>query len=127
MDWAEDLPEGCPPEDTVAPNAEIFFRAVLTFPPTESDFYSPRKLYPDKEYSNECEAKALSVFSTLDGCQRLQRFSFFRNHLITSLPLGTGCGLIKSNPSATSNTHYDWWLAAGFNPVPLCTEAGRVL
>lgn len=127
MDWAEDLPEGCPPHDATVPNSDIFYRAVKTFPPTDSDFYSPKKLRPSNQYNNECEARALSVFSTLDGCKRLVKFSYFKKHLIVSITLDTKCGLIKENPSSTSETHYDWWLAARFNPIPLCTEAGRVV
>ena len=78
MEWAEDLPEGCPPPDAIAPGSEIFFRAVLTFPPTEIDFQSQRKQQPNKYYSNECEARALSMFSTLEGCKQLKKYGFFK-------------------------------------------------
>jgi len=126
VEWAEDLPEGCPPSDAVAPNGEIFFRAVLTFPPTEIDFQSQRKQQSQKQYRNECEARALSMFSTLNGCKRLKKYPYFKNHLIVSLTLGKECGLIKENPSSISEMHYDWWLAAKFNPISICKEAGRI-
>lgn len=127
MEWAEDLPKDCPPLDAIiANNNDIFFRAVSIFPPIEHDFYSPKKLQPDKHFRNECEAKALSMFSTLEGCQRLRKYSFFRNHTIVSLILGEESGLIKESPSPISETHYNWWLAAGFNPIKICIEVGRV-
>jgi len=126
MESAEDLPEGCPPPDAMIPNGEIFFRAVLTFPPTEIDFQSQRKQQPNKFYSNECEARALSMFSTLDGCKRLKKYTYFKNHFIVSLILSKECGLIKENPSCISETHYDWWLASKFDPISICTEAGKI-
>ena len=126
MEWAEDLPKGCPPQDAFAPTGEIFFRAVLTFPPTEVDFQSPRKLLPKRQLSNECEARALSVCSTIEGCQQLKKHGFFKKCLIVSIVLKKECGLVKWHPSALSETHYDWWLAAKFNPVPVCVEVGKV-
>jgi hypothetical protein len=126
MEWAEDLPAGCPPEDAFAPSGGVFYRAVFTFPPTERDFYSQRKLRPDRQCGNECEARALSMFSTLDGCRRLKKLYFFKNHLIVSFTLGTQSGLIRESPSQIGEAHCDWWLAAQFNPISLCTEAGRV-
>lgn len=127
MQWAEDLPEDCPPQDAVAPDGEVFYRAVQTIPPTERDFFSTKKLGVLRSgYVDECNESALSIFSTLDGFQKLKKHSRFRNYLIVSLPLGKECGLIKATPSNSHQSHHSWWLKAGFDPISLCSEAGMV-
>ncbi len=126
MEWAEDLPEGCPPEDAISPDSGLFFRAVQTFPPTENDFYSPRKLQPNRQFRDECAARALSVCDTIEGCKQLKKHSFFRNHLIASVVLDKECGLIKWHPSALGKSHYEWWLNTEFNPIPKCVEVGKI-
>jgi len=126
MEWAEDLPGECPPQDAVVPDNEVFFRAVQTIPPTENDFYSPKKLQPDRQLDNECTSRALSVFNTIEGCQQLKKHVYFRNHLIVSITLQEECGLVKWTPSALSRNHYDWWLSSNFNPISECVTVGKV-
>jgi hypothetical protein len=127
MQWAEDLPEDCPPQGAIVPNGEVFYRIVKTIPPDESDFYSTKKLGVKRRGAvDECVEMALSIFSTLDDCKSLKAIESFKNRLIVSFTLDKGCGLIKSTPSKAFISHYSWWLAAGFNPIPLCSEAGRV-
>jgi hypothetical protein len=62
MQWAEDLPEDCPPQEAVAPDGEVFYRAVQTIPPDERDFYSTKKLGVKRRGSvDECVERALSI------------------------------------------------------------------
>jgi len=46
IEWFEDLPENCPPNNAYSPNHDRFFRLAKQYPPTERDFFSHRKLYP---------------------------------------------------------------------------------
>ena len=65
-EWAEDLPSKCPPKTAIIPQYQTFYRLVKQFPPTEEDFYSHRKLYPNKYFkTNECRVHSLSIFSSL--------------------------------------------------------------
>ena len=50
--WFEELPEQCPPEDAIECNG-IYFRIANGNPATSEDFFSQRKLQPDKIFKGE--------------------------------------------------------------------------
>ena len=69
--WFEDLPENCPPKDAVEPSDFLCFRLVSKCPPTKEDYFSLRKIYPDKTFNaNECRARSLSVFNEKSECEK---------------------------------------------------------
>ena len=51
-EWFEELPDQCPPEDAMECNG-IYFRIANGNPATSEDFFSQRKLQPDKIFKGE--------------------------------------------------------------------------
>jgi hypothetical protein len=121
--WAEELPEGCPPLDVELPNGKPFYRLVRSFPPTQTDFYSPRKLNSRRIFLDECAARALSIFLSIEDCIALNKIPFFKNnpHLIISITLSNEAGVIKHSPIDAGQTHHDWWNDRNFDPIPRCS------
>ena len=121
MEWFEELPEGCPPDDAYLPNNEQFFRLVEQYPPTETDFLSQRRLYPQKSFhTNECRARSLSMFSVLFECVNILKLPAHRNKRIIQLKLPNKSGVILQTGRA--KTHYSWWRSKYYNPIPYCKE-----
>jgi hypothetical protein len=123
FDWAEDLPEMCPPEKASPPNNEIYFRLVDSIPPTEQDFYSQRKLHPEKYFSKgECIARAVSLFSDLEECRKISKLPTqkLRNCNIVSIILPNGSGLILQ--TGFNKYHNSWWRTNNFDPVSNCQK-----
>lgn len=110
--WLEDLFENCPPNEASQPNNFICYRLSNTSPPDETLFFSHRKLYPFKTFSNECEARGLSVFNKQCDCEKVKKLSLHKNKHIVSLLLRKGCGLIYK--TGKNRSHYSWWAYANF-------------
>lgn len=122
-EWDEPLPPDCPPKEAYQPTNESFYRLVLSIPPTDKDFFSNKKLYPDKSYRStpECIARACSLFSTFEMCARARRTSHLQTgKSIIKITLPPDSGLIK--PSRGRH-HYSWWRLKEFNPILHCSEA----
>jgi hypothetical protein len=120
MTWAEPLPADCPPVDAFKPQGQPFYRMIENPQPSESDFYSLRKLNPTKKYGfDECIAMAISVFDKKASCQQLRLLPIykgrFKNRLMIEIILNSDCGLIKQTGKTAS--HYSWWLLQGYNPI----------
>lgn len=64
-DWFEILPEYCPPSDANR-CVGTYYRIAQGDPATSADFFSQRKLQPDKVFTgkgiDECIARAISLF-----------------------------------------------------------------
>jgi len=119
--WAEDLPPNCPPETAIIPKNEIFYRLVKQFPPTEEDFYSHRKLYPEKRFkTNKCRVSSLSIFSDLSECAKLLQLPLHKNKKIVQLKLPPESGVILQ--TGNNSSHYSWWKTAAYNPISDCKE-----
>lgn len=62
-EWFEALPEQCPPTDAAQCNG-YYYRIANGNPATTEDFFSQRKLQPDKVFKglgiDECIARAIS-------------------------------------------------------------------
>jgi hypothetical protein len=110
-EWAEYLPPNCPPELAIAPKHEIFYPLVKQFPPLEKDFFSHRKLYPNKPFkTNECRVCSLSIFSDLDECAKLLKLPLHKHKKIVQLILPPESGVILQ--TGNNPTHYSWWKIA---------------
>jgi len=119
--WAEDLPDGCPPNDALSVDGQSFFRLVESIPPLERDFWSQRKLYPLKKFNtSECIARACSLTTTLDACNRLKKLPVHSHKRVIQLRFITDCGVGKRTGREPS--HFSWWCRNGFNPIPCCNE-----
>jgi len=123
--WIEDpLPPNCPPDDAINPNNMAFYRLVASFPPRREDFYSLRKIFPNKKpYNNqdECIQRSCSLFSTYNACDFIRKtFSRHNTKKIVKITLPPTCGLIKK--TCSKDNHYSWWMIKKFDPIPYCQE-----
>jgi len=118
-DWAEELPDECPPDKTMVPEGELFYRLVSTLPPTEVDFLSHRALNPTKEYNtNECIARAVSILDSEKNCELMRKFPAQKNKRMVCFPLSAASGVIQQ--TGRNKGHYSWWRSALFDVLSLC-------
>jgi hypothetical protein len=111
--WFEKLPENCPPNDAINPINFFCFRLTTHSPPTEKDYFSQRKIYPEKKFHvNECRARSLSVFNEKSDCENIIKLPPHRGKHIIALRLFPECGVIKKTGRSTS--HFSWWVLSGF-------------
>ena len=117
MEWYEELPEQCPPMDAVPCNGR-FYRIAKGNPATDEDFFSQRKLQPNKVFTglgvDECIAHAISVFSDLGDANRRLKLPKFRHANIAEIELTPRDGVMKKT---FSDSHYSWWRSKSFEVV----------
>lgn len=111
--WYEELPKYCPPEDAFPPQSRIFYRVSEGNPSKDSDFFSQRKLQPQKQFNvDECIARAVSVFENKSDAERIAKLPKFKGCVIAEIALTEKDGLIKKT---FSKSHYSWWRTKYFN------------
>jgi hypothetical protein len=116
MEYKDKLPNNCPPKDAQEPNNFTIFRMVKTIPPTDIDFVSHFKLFPDKNYENmKCEALSVSVFNRFESCKELLDIPNHRGKKIVKLNLFQDSGRVIK--SSKDKSHYSWWIYANFSPL----------
>jgi len=109
--WFEQLPTMCPPA-TAVPPAAVFYRLTESEHPTCEDFWSHRKLNPDTKYNtDECHARAVSVFNISNGLTKLLKMERHRHKAITAIKLDKSAGLVERNGAPN---HYSWWRSENF-------------
>lgn len=126
--WAEQLPDGCPPPKAQPPNDSEFFRLVDRTPPAEKDFFSLRKLFPDRQFNaTECQARALSVFDSLEQCENLRKLPNRKKQVVVKLKLPREAGVVLQ--TGKNKNHFSWWLSQTFNPTTavLAAPAGGAI
>lgn len=113
MEWYEELPTQCPPNDATTPHHEIFFRAIKGESPQNEDFLSQRKEKPTADFKDidECIAHALSVFKQESDLDKLMKLPRFKNGRIIEITLKPEDGLIKKT---FKKSHYSWWRSKNF-------------
>ena len=108
MEWFEDLPVACPPSDATPCNGE-YFRIDNGNPATSPDFFSQRKLQPNKIFVgkgiNECIARAVSLFKDKDDAQKRLKLPKFRHSVIAVVELEPKDGVMKKT---FRDSHYSW-------------------
>ena len=108
FEWAEDLPEECPPEHATNPNGETYYRMVETVPPTITDFRSSRVMYPDKSFKvDECRARSCSLFSDLDACMQKLKLPTQKGKKIVMITLDPTSGVLAKTGG---KNHFSWWI-----------------
>ncbi len=118
MDWYENLPQSCPPQEAKEPSGEQYFRILNSNNPSNNDFLSHRALYPDKKFSvSECQAMAISLFTDKESCRIVAKLPKYRNKnlYIGELILTKSDGLIAHTPNKKSLNHYSWWRSIKFD------------
>lgn len=109
--WFEQLPPTCPPPSAVPPTS-TFYRLTESASPTCDDFWSHRKLNPSTKYNtDECHARAVSVFNSPTGLTRLLKMERHRHKTITAIKLDHTAGLVEKNGGPD---HYSWWRSEAF-------------
>lgn len=115
MEWAEELPNQCPPAEAVPPDNAAYYRYVQAMPLTEGEFHSHRMLFPLKPFNaSECIARSLSVFSNPENIKNLAKLPSFRGKKLVEMILPPESGLIIR--SGNTENHYSWWRVKDFIP-----------
>jgi hypothetical protein len=116
FDWAEDLPEGCPPADANPPDNREFYRLVDTIPPTQPDFHSNAKLRQRHGLGpDECINRACSLWNTRRQCEKQTAFPTLKMKKVVKLTLTAESGLVLRT-HRSSPGHHSWWRAEAFDP-----------
>lgn len=111
--WYEELPESCPPKDAFMPQHRKFYRVAKGDPCKDSDFFSQRKLQPQKQFNvDECIARAVSVFEDYKDAERIVKLPKFKGGVIAEITLTERDGMIMKT---SSKSHYSWWRTKYFN------------
>ena len=113
--WFEELPERCPPEDAQVCNG-IFYRIANGNPATSEDFFSQRKMQPDKVFKgesiHECIVKSISLFSDKKEIEKRMKLPKFKKAVIAEVKLEPKDGMIKKTFGLA---HYSWWRTNEFD------------
>lgn len=121
MSYREQLPEGCPPDDSVEISEpwEVF-RLVRTRPPTDDDFKSQRAEKPGHVFhgATECEARGLSVHAERGDSERALKLPSLRRRFICRLRLESGAGRILKT---RARSHHTWWPLSDYDILSRCT------
>lgn len=119
MRYREPLPDGCPPDiaEKIDGPRDVF-RLVRTNPPSEIDFRSQRAEKPDHTFSDECQARGLSVHAERRDSEKALRLPTLRGRLVCRLRLGAGAGEILQTGRYS---HHTWWPLADYDVLEKCT------
>lgn len=115
IEWADPLPDNCPPEYILIPEAEEFYRLLLNEDKiVEDDWKTYTQLYPDQAYIGEKLILASGLSVNKDGdFNRLTKLSYMKRF--------KGIALIKLNPTdgvlkkTKGKNHYTWWRTTSFD------------
>lgn len=115
MEWFEILPPSCPPADAMDCKG-IYYRIANGNPAQSEDFFSHRKLQPDKVFKgegiDECIVCSLSVFSDKEEAQKKLKLPKFRKAVIVEISLEGKDGKMKKT---FGPAHYSWWRTKAFD------------
>lgn len=113
MNWYEQLPPNCPPEEASLPEATYF--RLGSIPPDDSDFWSHRQRFPHKKFHvSECVARSLSIFDDQEAAERLKRLlPAMRLKPIFQLDLTEKDGLVQQ--TGNDSHHFSWWRSTEFD------------
>lgn len=113
--WFEELPKSCPPKDAVDCNG-CYYRIANGNPAESADFFSQRRLAPDKVFKgkgvDECTIRAVSLFAEINDAKKRLKLPKFRQANIAIVELGPKDGMLKQT---FSDSHYSWWRTIQFN------------
>ncbi|MCF0188581.1 MAG: hypothetical protein HUK04_03725 [Bacteroidaceae bacterium] len=114
MQWFEELPHKCPPDDAQPANGE-YYRIANQDPAQSDDFFSQRKLQPLKAFQgiDECTTMALFVFDDKQTALNLLKLPKFRNAHIVKVTLMPTDGMTKKT---FGPHHFSWWRTTQFQP-----------
>lgn len=71
--FREQLPASCPPSAVKQPNCQVLWRMLRSQTTSDSDFDSQRKRLPNHPYPNECDARSVSLVTSLAACRAIAK------------------------------------------------------
>lgn len=115
IEWFEELPKQCPPSDAQHCNGR-YYRIAKGVPTESEDYFSQRKLQPDKvfvgEGIDECIVRSVSLFASVEEARKRLRLPKFRKNIVVEVELTPKDGVIKKT---FGPNHYSWWRTKHFN------------
>ena len=113
--WFEELPLQCPPADAKTPSG-TFYRLAENSTATCKDFWSHRKLYPNRSFNTtECIARSVSIFNSKTSLEKLKKLSLHKDKTIVAINLNESAGVLKK--TGQDESHFSWWRLSSFNPL----------
>lgn len=115
MDWFEELPKQCPPNNAISPHNEIYYRIVNSVPINSSHFLSQREISgSDKVFNNanECITRAISLFKNIEDSKKLLKLPKFKGGIIAEITLNENDGVVLKT---STKSHYSWWRSQNFD------------
>jgi hypothetical protein len=114
MEFREDLNipnKTCPPAEA-APGKFIVYRLVDNIPIKVGDIWSYRALYPARVFSDECIARACSVFADYKDLKRLRKMPKFKMKRIVVINIDEKDGVLLKT---FDSSHFFWWISKEFD------------
>lgn len=112
MEWFEELPEQCPPQEAIEPNNEVYYRAIEGDVVDSSDFLSQREIHgKDKVFKgiSECVTRSVSLSQDIQNLLRLPKF---KGKKVVEIKLKNDDGLVLQT---FRKSHYSWWRSHNFS------------
>jgi len=114
MNWHEQIPEQCPPKDSIDPNGEEYYRLCKSNPAVSSDFCSQKKENPDRKFAGipECILFSVSIWSDKSKCLEQKKYPTQKNKKLGKFVLNKEDGKIKNT---FKPNHFSWWRSDKFD------------
>lgn len=116
VEWAVEMPEGCPPKEIIVPFVHPFYRfSKKSEHCDEGDFVSYAELDPEKNWGEQLPlAVGLSVIDNEEKARKNLKLPFFKQFKgVIALLLNPVDGVVKQTGSQRS--HYTWWRTKSFD------------
>jgi hypothetical protein len=118
MKFKEPLPASCPPTNVNVPTTETLWRILKGTTPTSEDFESHAAREPRKNYRDACQARAVSLATSLDVCRTIVKLPYPNVRGLTH------AAEVTYEPSAGAwdhnhTDHVSYWVAADADPIAL--------
>ncbi len=115
IQWADDLPEGAPPETVLVPDNDVFYRITKGNRLTNEDLISYLQQYPHKyEGESKIFASGLSVFNNLKAIKKKMKLANLKDCKgIAKLMLIPIDGVVVK--TLKDRHHYTWWRTQSFD------------
>ena len=107
--WADSLPEGCPPESVCISGGDEFYRfTILPDRVSAQDWQNHLTLFPERKFDNISFAAGLSVQDNLDNAKRLKCLPYLRKFKgIARISLVETDGVVLQ--TGRDAHHFTWW------------------
>jgi hypothetical protein len=115
MNWHEEIPDNCPPNDSELPEGRTFYRLCKNIPADNSDFCSQLHDSPSRKFSgiSTCILRSVSIWDDKEKCIQLKKLKTQRNKVLGAIVLNDEDGLVKNT---FKPNHYSCWRSDRFNP-----------